>query len=106
MLVVLADRGDQVRAFLQTLIGDAPGLGGNICLLDTNGGGFGVPDARMPGSVAVSHELTNPAIAIDLVVGGSSPRLPHLPEILLMVRLPALWWMMTLLIFREPSRAA
>ena len=79
-LVVVADGGDEVGAVVEAGLGDAPGLGGDVGVFDTDGGGVGIPVACMPGGVAIPHELADPAVGVDLVVGGCLAGLPHVPD--------------------------
>ena len=46
-------------------------------MLDADTGGVGGKVACMPGGIAIPHQLADASVGLDLVVGGSWTRLPH-----------------------------
>ncbi len=77
-----AERGHEVRAGLEALVRDAPGIGADVGVLDVDASAVGVEVAQRPRGIAVMDELPDDAVGLDLVVGRGLPGLPDVPAAL------------------------
>ena len=67
-LVILAERGDKMRAILKTCVGNLPRTRLTIGVLDADGCGVAIEIASVPSGILVPDQLTDSSIGLDLIV--------------------------------------
>ena len=77
-----AERRNEVRAGLEALVRDAPGIGADVGVLDVDASTVCIEIAECPSRVAVMDELSDDAVGLDLVVRGRLAALPDVPTAL------------------------
>ena len=75
-LVILAERGDKMRAILETCVGNHPRTSLTIGVLDADGCGVGIEIASVPSGILVPDQLTDSSIRLHLIVRGGFTILP------------------------------
>ena len=77
-LVILAERGDKMRAILETCVGNLPRIRLTIGVLDADGCGVGIEIASVPSGILVPDQLTDSSIRLHLIVRGGFSVLPDI----------------------------
>ena len=77
-LVILAERGDKMRAILETCVGNLPRTRLTIGVLDADGCGVGIEIASVPSGILVPDQLTDSSIRLHLIVRGGFTNLPDI----------------------------